>query len=297
MGFDLRGEAGHHVFLQRRDRIFALQLVAHLESSAQTVADRRLDRADQGVVLGGGLPVPLRLAGFGNEFVDRVDRDLHLLVTEHHRAQHHVFGQFAGFGFDHQHGVLRAGDDEFQIAVDQFGRAWIEDVLAVLVTDLGGADRAVERGAAQGQRGGRADQGQDVAVDFRVQRHHGGDDLDFIAEVFREQRADRAIDQARSQRFLFGLATFALEEAARDAAAGVELFLVVDGEREEILPFARGLRGDGRHQHDGAFCRHHYRTAGLAGDLAGLEHHGVLAVLETLGHFCHVGMSSKNFDR
>ena len=81
----------------------------------------------------------------------------------------------------------------------------------------------------------------DVAVDFRVHRHHGGDDLDFVLEVLGEQRADRAIDQARDQRFLLGLATFALEEAARDAAAGVELFLVVDGEREEILPFARAL--------------------------------------------------------
>jgi hypothetical protein len=116
-----------------------------------------------------------------------------------------------------------------------------KQVLAVLVTDLGGADRALERGASQRERGGRADQGGDVTVDFRIQRHDRRDDLDFVLVVLREERTDRAVDQARDQRFLLGRTAFALEEATRDAATGVELFLVVDGEREEVLAFARRL--------------------------------------------------------
>src|SRR5690606_41747700 len=64
----------------------------------------------------------------------------------------------------------------------------------------------------------------------------GRDDLHFVAELVREQRADRAVDQAAGQRFLLGGAALALEEAAGDAAAGIELLLVVDGERKEVLP-------------------------------------------------------------
>ena len=66
---------------------------------------------------------PLRLAGFGDQLIDGVDGDLHLLVAEHHRAEHHVLGQFLRFGLDHQHGVGGAGDDEFELRVDQFGLA------------------------------------------------------------------------------------------------------------------------------------------------------------------------------
>ena len=73
-----------------------------------------------------------------------------------------------------------------------------------------------------------------------------------------------------------------------DAAGRVELFLVVDGEREEILPFARLLRGNRRDQHHGAAHADHHRTGGLARDLAGFDGDGVFAVLERLGYFCHV---------
>ena len=72
-----------------------------------------------------------------------------------------------------------------------------------------------------------------------------------LREVFREQRAARAVDQAGDQRLLLGLAAFALEEATRDAAAGVELLHVVDGQREEILAFLRVLVADRGDQHDG----------------------------------------------
>ena len=39
------------------------------------------------------------------------------------------------------------------------------------------------------------------------------DDLHFIEEAFRKQRADRAVDQARSQGLELAGAAFALEEA------------------------------------------------------------------------------------
>ena len=74
----------------------------------------------------------------------------------------------------------------------------------------------------------------DVGIVLQIVRQHGDDDLRFAALAVGEQRTDRPVDQARGQRVAFGRTAFALEIAAGDAARGVELFLVVDGEREEV---------------------------------------------------------------
>jgi hypothetical protein len=208
-------------------------------------------------------------------------------VTEGHGAEHHFFAEQLGFGLDHQHRVLGAGDDEFEIGVLEVTDAGVQHVVAVDHTDLGSTDRALERHAGQDQGGGSADQRRNVAVHFGIQRHHGGDDLDLVAELFGEERTDRTIDQARGQRFLFGRTAFALEEAAGDAPGGVELFLIVDGEREEILPFACLAGRYRRDQHDGTAHADHDCAASLAGDFARFQRDFVITVLERLGYFRH----------
>ena len=72
------------------------------------------------------------------------------------------------------------------------------------------------------------------------------DDLDFVEEAVREKRANRTVDQAGGERFLFGRTAFALEEAAGDLAGSIGLFDVVDGEREEVLAGLRFLLGNYR---------------------------------------------------
>ena len=104
------------------------------------------------------------------------------------------------------------------------------------VTDTGRTDRTAEGNARQRQCGRGADQGRHVSRDFRIQGHHRRNDLDFVAEIVREQRPDRPVDQARGQGFAFSGASFALEEAARNAAAGVEPLLVIDGEGKKSMP-------------------------------------------------------------
>ena len=125
--------------------------------------------------------------------------------------------------------------------VFELGLGRVQDVLAVDVADARGADRAVERNAGQRQRRRRADHRGDVGIDLGIDRHHRRDDLHFVVEALGKQRADRTVDQARGQRFLLGRTPFALEEAAGDLAGGVGLFLVVDGQREEILAGLRAL--------------------------------------------------------
>ncbi len=92
-----------------------------------------------------------------------------------------------------------------------------------------------------------------------------------LRKPVREQRPDRPVDQAATQHLLLGRTALALEEAARDLAGGEGLFLVIDGEREEILTRLGGLCADGRAEHDGLAVAGQNGAVGLAGDLARLE--------------------------
>src|SRR6185295_19655894 len=96
---------------------------------------------------------------------------------------------------------------------------------------------------ADGQRGRRRDHRQDVGLVLAVVGEDLRDHQDLIVEAFGEQRADWAVDQAAGQRFLFGGAALTLEEAAGNAPRGREFFLVVDGQREEVLARLNRLGG------------------------------------------------------
>ena len=65
---------------------------------------------------------------------------------------------------------------------------------------------------------------------------------------------------------------FALEIAAGNAAGGEGLFLIIDGEREEIAAGLGGLGGDDGGEDGGLALGREHGAIGLAGDLAGLEH-------------------------
>jgi hypothetical protein len=123
-----------------RARLLAADLVGRLKAGA---GERRQARL-QGLVLGRGLPVPDRLARLAHQFVDRVDHHLHLFMAEHDRAEHHVLAQLVGFGLDHQHGALGAGDHQVQARGLERRGARVQHVLAVDVADARGADRAIE---------------------------------------------------------------------------------------------------------------------------------------------------------
>jgi hypothetical protein len=56
-----------------------------------------------------------------------------------------------------------------------------------------------------------------------------------MLEAGHEQRADRAVNESRGQGLFLGRAAFTLEVAAGDAARCVVFFLIVDGQREEVL--------------------------------------------------------------
>ena len=73
------------------------------------------ERARQLRILRGRLPGPARLASLGDQLADGANGDLHLLVAEHHRAQHHILRQALGLGLHHEDAVLRGSHDEMQL--------------------------------------------------------------------------------------------------------------------------------------------------------------------------------------
>ena len=143
--------------------------------------------------------------------------------------------------FDHQHAFAGAGDDQVELRARQLAQGRVQDVFAVDVADARAGDRAHERDARDRQRRRGADHRDDVGVVLEIMAQHGADDLRLVTETRHEERPDRPIDQPRDQRLLFGGPALALEEAAGDLAGGEGLFLVIDGQRKEILAGLRRL--------------------------------------------------------
>jgi hypothetical protein len=99
----------------------------------------------------------------------------------------------------------------------------------------------------------------------------GDDDLGFVAITFGEQWTNRAIDQARDERFALGRPSFTLEISARDLARGEIFFLVIDGQWEKIDSGFRRVRADSGCENHRLAIGGDHGPVGLTGDPAGFE--------------------------
>ena len=217
----------------------ALLLVPGAVGVGQALPGCGIDLLRESRVDRGRLELPLRLAGFGGELLDRVDRRLHFLVGEENAAEHLVLGQFLGLGLDHEHGRFGARHDHVERRRGQFLVAGVQQVRAIRVADASRRNGAVERNAGNGERSRRSDQRNDVRIHVPIHRHDGGDDLGGVHESVREQRPDRAVDQSRGKCFLVGRSSLAAKKSTGDSSGGVGLFLVVHRQREKVLSHIR----------------------------------------------------------
>ena len=265
----LRAEVAEHAFLDGVDRLVARRLFRDRIGRAQVLLDQGTHVVLERRILRQGELARL-LGRLFREPDDGFDHRLEMPVAEHHRAEHDLLGEFLRLGLDHEHGVLRAGDDEVEPALRHLVDLRIEHVLVVDEADAGAADRAHEWRAGKGEGGGGRDQRHDVRIVFQIVRQRGDDDLRVAAPAVGEQRPDRPVDQPRGQRLLLGRTAFALEITAGDAACGVEFFLIVDGERQEVDAFLGLLGGDDGGDHAGVAVGGEHRAIGLARYPAGL---------------------------
>ena len=235
--------------------LLALRRVGGLDQRADRVAQPRADFLEFRRLR---RQAP-RFAGAGlGEIDDRLDHRLKLAMAKGHRAEHYVLGELLGFGFDHQHALARAGDDEIEFGARQLAQGRVQDVVAVDVAHPRAGDRPEKRDPRdrQGRRG--ADHRDDVGVVFQIMAQNRAHDLGFVDEPRGEERPQRPIDQPRDQRLLFGRPALALEEAPRDLAGGERLLLVVDGQRKEVLTGSCALSS--RPRCIGRWSRHRWRA-------------------------------------
>ena len=240
---------------------------------------RQVGELEHGV--GEGLEVrqALRLADEPVELLLEIDERDQRPVPEEDGLGHDVLGEDLDARLDHHDRVAGARDDEVELGVLELGVRRVEDVLAVDVADAHGGDRALERDLADRQGGGRGDGAEDVRVVLVVRRQDGDHDLDVVLVALGEQRADRAVREARGERGGLGRAALALDEPARDLAGGVHPLLEVDREREEVEPGA-GLGAVGGPEDHRVAVAEGDRAAGEAGELAGLQREGATAELD-----------------
>ena len=104
-------------FLTAATASLALLLVRDRIGLAQVVLDDAEHLLLASRLVSGSGELARLLGGLFGELDDGLDHRLEVPVAEHHRAQHDLFGQLLGFRFDHHHGVLRAGDDEIELAL------------------------------------------------------------------------------------------------------------------------------------------------------------------------------------
>ena len=113
-----------------------------------------------------------------------------------------------------------------------------------------------------------------------VERHHGDDDLDLVAQTLLEGRAQRPVDEAAGEDRVLAGPALGPEEGAGDLARGVHPLLDVDRQGEEVEVVLRVLAGrGGRQQHRVVVEVGRHGTGGLPGEQPGLELDGALAEL------------------
>ncbi len=260
----------HHLLFDHGDRVLTILLLHDRISRPQIFLGEAKNFLFQRLVVGDGQVARL-LGGFFRELDDGVDHRLEMPVAEHHGAEHDLFGQLFGFQFHHHDGVLGAGDDEVELTFRHLIERRIEHVFIVDEADAGAADRAHERRARKSERGRGGDHRDDVGIVLLIVRQHGHGYLGVAAPAVGEQRTDRAIDQARRQRVLFGRTALAFEIAAGNPAGRIVFFGVVDGERKEIDAFLRLLGGNDGGKHAGLAIRGEHRSVGLPRYSAGFQ--------------------------
>ena len=199
----------------------------------------------------GVLVLELGLANLLDHLVDEVEHGLNLLVGLHDALVHDVLGDLVGGGLYHDDLLVSGSDSDGHLVVLALGLGGVEEVLFAVPAEGDAGDGAVPGDVADGHGGAGAYHGGYLGGAVAVNAEDFALDGDVVAQVAREERAHRAVDQAAGQHGGQARAALTAHEAAGDAAHGVELLVEVHAEGEVVDAVARA-RGSGHgHEHGG----------------------------------------------
>ena len=205
-------------------------------------------------------------------------------VSELDGADNVIFRDFLRARLHHDDAIGSADDHDVELAGGALGVGGIDDEVALDEADADGADGAMEGDVRERERAAGGVDADHVRIVFLISGVDERDDLGLVAESFGEERTDGTIDLAAGEHFFLTGATFALDEAAGNASAGVGELAVFDREGKEVDTFLGVWRGGGGGQ-DGIIAASGEGGAGrLLGHAAGLEL-DVLAAGKLYGDF------------
>ena len=286
-----------HVLLDLMDAILTRQLLGDGERLVQILVS---DLVDTGIQLVGVLREELEFLGLlGGDLLelilslaDHLDERLGGFKTTGHDLLiglgltlviDEVPGVLAGTRLDHGDGNITvldhaASDHNLEHGALTLAPTREGDPLAINQRQTHTGDRAFERQTGNHSGSGSGVQGDDIVSVIRVHGEHGLDDLHFVAQGVREQRAQRAVDDAAGEDGLGARAAFTAEERARNLAGSVHLLFNINGQREEVVVLLRAGTGGGGGQNHGIVVEVGGHSAiGLLGEAAGLEAQRALA--------------------
>ena len=246
-------------------------LVVGVHGSLEVVQILVLDGVEHVHVQTHDLEVDLLLAALGHDAVDELDDLLDLHMRSLDGIQHGVLVHLVGTGLDHHDLVHGSGYGQGQVAHLALLLGGVQHDLAVHQAHLHAADGAVPGDIRHSSDQRSADHTGDLRAAVRVQAHDGHGDAHIIAHFLGEQRAHGAVHHAAGQDGALAGAALTAHKAAGDAACGVELFLILHVQGEEIHTFA----GLGAHhnvaQHAGLAVADQGACVGQAAHLAHLD--------------------------
>src|SRR5205807_7359702 len=136
------------------------------------------------------------------------------------------------------------------------------------------------RNVTDHQRGGRADNAENVRVVFPVGTEQNALHLDFVIPALGKKRTNGPVNHPAGQDFFFRRTAFPLEVAARETARRRRLLPVIHRERKEFLA-GLGAGGSDDGYDDDAFAELNcYGAVGLFGEFAGFDMDGFGSYLD-----------------
>lgn len=218
--------------------------------------------------------------GFFYQFIDVLNNNLLLFMIEYYCVQYLVFVQQLSFRFNYQYSGFSIGNNQIQFVFFQFVLSWVQYVLVIDVIYVGSINWVIEWNIRQRQCCGSINYCDDIWVNLWVNRNYGGDNLNFVDEVFWEQWVNWVVNQMCDQGFVFVWVVFMMEEVIWDMISSVGMFLIVNGQWEEVLIWFGFFLVNNGNEYCGVIYVNYNSGSSLMSYYVGFQSYGVLVVLE-----------------